>query len=217
MYRLFQKGREPFSSYSHFLGAVGSGIGLLIILFHCLINQDVTVKTAISTLLFCLSLIALYTSSSVYHFSLQGEEILLKLKKLDHAMIYILIAGSYTPVILKYMPEPRSFMFLGIIWLIAILGIVVKLLWINAPRFIGTILYLGLGWAILADVQVLLSMPTLAIILLAAGGISYTIGGVIYILKWPNPSKTVGFHELFHIFVLGGSLFHFLMVYLFVI
>ena len=167
--------------------------------------------------MFCLSLIALYSASSAYHFSGRGEAVVRRLKKLDHSMIYVLIAGSYTPIILKFMPAPRCFVFLGVIWLIALTGIAVKLLWIDAPRLIGTALYLALGWAIAFDFGVVLSMPSPAVELLAAGGLSYTVGGIIYILKKPNFSRLLGFHELFHLFVIAGSVCHYLMVMLYVL
>ena len=168
-------------------------------------------------LVFCLSLISLYSASSVYHFSGRGEAVLRRLKKLDHSMIYVLIAGSYTPIILKFMPAPRSYIFLGVIWLIALTGIAIKLLWIDAPRLIGTALYLALGWAIAFDFGVVLSMPAPAIALLAAGGLAYTVGGVIYIAKKPNLGLMIGFHELFHLFVIVGSVCHYLMVFLYVL
>ena len=145
------------------------------------------------------------------------RQLLRRLKKLDHSMIYVLIAGSYTPIILKFMPAPRSYVFLGVIWLIALTGIAIKLLWIDAPRLIGTALYLALGWAIAFDFGVVLSMPAPAIALLAAGGLSYTVGGVIYIAKKPNLGKMIGFHELFHLFVIVGSVCHYLMVFLYVL
>ena len=140
-----------------------------------------------------------------------------RLKKLDHSMIYVLIAGSYTPIVLRYMPAPRSYVFLSVIWMIALAGIAVKLLWIDAPRLLGTALYLALGWAIAFDFGVVLSMPVPAILLLAAGGIAYTIGGVIYIAKKPNLGPMLGFHELFHLFVIAGSIFHYFMVFLYVL
>ena len=143
--------------------------------------------------------------------------LLRRLKKLDHSMIYVLIAGSYTPIILKFMPAPRSYIFLGVIWLIALTGIAIKLLWIDAPRLIGTALYLALGWAIAFDFGVVLSMPAPAIALLAAGGLAYTVGGVIYIAKKPNLGLMIGFHELFHLFVIVGSVCHYLMVFLYVL
>ena len=175
------------------------------------------VAAGAAAVVFCLSLIALYSASSVYHFSGRGEAVLRRLKKLDHSMIYVLIAGSYTPIILKFMPAPRSYVFLGVIWLIALTGIAIKLLWIDAPRLIGTALYLALGWAIAFDFGVVLSMPAPAIALLAAGGLSYTVGGVIYIAKKPNLGKMIGFHELFHLFVIVGSVCHYLMVFLYVL
>ncbi len=172
MPRAFLKAREPFSSYSHFIGAVLSGAGLFVLLVRLLFDPSVTGSLAAAAVVFCLSLIALYSASSVYHFSGRGEAVLRRLKKLDHSMIYVLIAGSYTPIILKFMPAPRSYVFLGVIWLIALTGIAIKLLWIDAPRLIGTALYLALGWAIAFDFGVVLSMPVPAIALLAAGGLS---------------------------------------------
>ena len=224
MPRAFLKARDPFSCYSHFVGAVLSVSGLLILLLRLLFDPDISGQLAGAAVVFVstlgvnvTSLIALYSASSVYHFSLRGEAVLRRLKKLDHSMIYVLIAGSYTPIILKFMPAPRSFLFLGVIWLIALTGIAVKLLWIDAPRLIGTALYLALGWAIAFDFGVVLSMPSPAIALLAAGGLAYTAGGIIYISKRPNFSTLLGFHELFHLFVIVGSICHYLMVMLYVL
>lgn len=217
MPRAFLKAREPFSCYSHFVGAVLSAVGLFALLVRLLVQPDISGQLAGAAAVFCLSLIALYSASSAYHFSGRGEAVVRRLKKLDHSMIYVLIAGSYTPIILKFMPAPRCFVFLGVIWLIALTGIAVKLLWIDAPRFIGTALYLALGWAIAFDFGVVLSMPSPAVELLAAGGLSYTVGGIIYILKKPNFSRLLGFHELFHLFVIAGSVCHYLMVMLYVL
>nr|WP_302656496.1 hemolysin III family protein [uncultured Agathobaculum sp.] len=217
MPRAFLKAREPFSCYSHFVGAVLSAVGLFALLVRLLVQPDISGQLAGAAVVFCLSLIALYSASSAYHFSERGEAVVRRLKKLDHSMIYVLIAGSYTPIILKFMPAPRCFVFLGVIWLIALTGIAVKLLWIDAPRLIGTALYLALGWAIAFDFGVVLSMPSPAVELLAAGGLSYTVGGIIYILKKPNFSRLLGFHELFHLFVIAGSVCHYLMVMLYVL
>ena len=217
MPRVFLRAREPFSSYSHFVGAVLSGVGLFAMLLRVLLDDAVSGLLGAAAVVFCLSLIALYSASSIYHYSGRGEAVLRRLKKLDHSMIYVLIAGSYTPVVLRYMPAPRSCLFLGAIWLIALTGIAVKLLWIDAPRLLGTALYLALGWAVVVDFGVVLSMPAPAIALLAAGGLSYTAGGVIYIAKRPNLGRTLGFHELFHLFVIAGSLCHYIMVFLYVL
>lgn len=216
MPRIFLKAREPFSSYSHFVGAVLSGIGLFAVLMRLIWDHSVSGAIAVAAVVFCCSLIALYAASSVYHYSRRGEKVIRRLKKLDHSMIYVLIAGSYTPIVLRFMPRPDCFVFLGIIWLIAVCGIAVKLLWIDAPRLLGTVLYLALGWAIAFDFDVVLSMPAPAIALLAAGGLSYTIGGIVYILKKPNLGSVLGFHELFHLFVILGSVCHFIMVFCYV-
>ena len=214
MPKLFAKAREPFSSYSHLIGAVLSGTCLLAMMIHIGLC-GASVRTAVSVMVFGLSLIGLYTASSVYHFSLRSEQIIRRLKKIDHSMIYVLIAGSYTPVLLKFMAAPRSIYFTIAIWAVALFGITVKLLWIDAPRMIGTALYLVLGWAIMVDFGTILRLPAPAVALLAAGGICYTLGGIVYIVKKPNIG--IGFHELFHLFVIGGSAFHFLMVFLYVL
>lgn len=213
---IFQRAREPFSSYSHFMGAVGAAVGLVIMLARA-VSQRAAPATGISVALFCLSLIALYSASAVYHYSMRGEQVVRLLKKLDHSMIYVLIAGSYTPVVLRYMKMPDAWIFLAVIWGIAVVGIAIKLLWLDAPRLPGTILYLAMGWAVVFRFDVVLAMPAPAITLLAIGGISYTIGGIVYILKRPNLSHIVGFHELFHLFVLAGSVAHYLMVFLYVL
>ena len=217
MPRVFLRAREPFSSYSHFVGAVLSGIGLFAMLLRLMLDDTVSGQLAVAAVVFCLSLIALYSASSIYHFSGRVEAVLRRLKRLDHSMIYVLIAGSYTPIVLRYMPAPRSYLFLGAIWLIALSGIAIKLLWIDAPRLLGTALYLALGWAIALDFGVVLSMPAPAIFLLAAGGLSYTVGGIVYITKKPNIGAVLGFHELFHLFVIAGSLCHYLMVFWYVL
>ena len=217
MPRVFQKAREPFSSYSHFVGAVLSGLGLLIVLVRLLFGSAVSGSLAAAAVIFCLSLIALYSASSVYHFSEKGEAVVRRLKKLDHSMIYVLIAGSYTPILLRYMPSPRCYVFLGAVWLVALAGIAVKLLWIDAPRLIGTALYLAVSGKMAYDFGAVLSMPVPAIALLAAGGLSYTVGGIIYMAKKPNLGPLIGFHELFHLFVIVGSLCHYAMVFWYVL
>ncbi len=217
MLQVFKKARDPFSSYSHFVGAVLSGAGLFAIIMRLLFSGDIPAKMGAASVVFCLSLIALYSASSAYHFSLREGDALKKLKKLDHSMIYVLIAGSYTPITLKFMPAPRSYIFLGVIWSMALAGIFIKLLWIDAPRGLGTALYLFLGWAVVFQFSAVLAMPVPAIALLAVGGFSYTIGGIIYLIKKPNLGETLGFHEVFHLFVIAGSIFHYIMIFMYVL
>ena len=132
-------------------------------------------------------------------------------------MIYVLIAGSYTPICLKFMEGMHGILFVCGVWAVALCGILVKLCWMNAPRALYTGFYLLMGWAIVFDWKALELIPAGAIALLLAGGISYSIGAVFYILKKPNPSPTFGFHELFHVFILLGTFFHFLAVVFYVV
>ena len=131
-------------------------------------------------------------------------------------MIYVLIAGSYTPILLKFMAQREGLIFVSVMWLCAAVGVVIKLCWFNAPRWLQTVLYIAMGWAVLFDISIFKEMSGIALFLLAAGGISYTIGGIIYIVKKPNVSVKFGFHELFHIFILIGSAFHYLLVLFYV-
>ena len=176
-------------------------------------------QTIIGITVFGLSSISLYSASCIYHYYNASEDnkIKLILRKLDHSMIYVLIAGTYTPICLSYLEFPHSLYFLIAIWLIAIIGIIIKLFWMRAPRFVSTIFYLLMGWALIFDLPAFSDVPLGCFGLIAAGGISYSIGAVIYILKKPNWFKNFGFHELFHIFVMVGSAFHFLAVIIYIL
>lgn len=209
--------RDPVSSLTHFLGAVASVLGLCLLLIKSLTRAEVSAVAAVSAGLFGLSLIALYTASAVYHFVHVSPKGLLVLRKLDHSMIFVLIAGTYTPIMLNYLVPPRNVWFTVFIWAFALCGIVMKLCWFGAPRWLQTAMYLIMGWAVLADVSVFTRMSGGAIAMLILGGLSYTAGGIIYMIKKPNISSGFGFHELFHVFVLLGSAFHFVLVYLYVV
>ena len=210
------KARDPISSVTHLYGAILSGVATILLLYKTIAISQISLQNILSSLLFGASLIALYTASAVYHFSNGNSKTLMILRKLDHAMIYVLIAGTYTPILLCYLPAPNNWIFTTVMWGCAAGGILMKLFWFSAPRWLQTMLYIVMGWAILFDFSAVKAMSPGAIALLVAGGVSYTIGGVIYMLKKPNFSPQFGFHELFHIFVLFGSLFHFFMVFFYV-
>lgn len=216
MSQYFAKAREPMSSFTHLIGAIFFAAASIVLVMKTVLQPHWSAKVLVGVILFGVSLIALYAASSVYHFSNGSARKLLVLRKLDHAMIYVLIAGTYTPILLQYMTGGKGWMFVVGIWACAILGIIIKLCWFSAPRWLQTVLYIAMGWAVLFDISVLQAMSGAAVGLLAAGGISYTVGAVIYIFKKPNISPAFGFHELFHIFVLLGSLFHFIMIFFFV-
>lgn len=216
MYHLFSKAREPMNSYTHFLGVLFA-IVAAVLLLSLTIGVNFTATTLASVLIFCLSMVLLYGASSWYHYSNGTEKVLARLRKLDHAMIYVLIAGSYTPICLKYMGGNKGILFSLVLWLVALIGSIVKLCWMSAPRWLSTAFYLLMGWSILFDWHSLTLLPSGAVALLLCEGISYSIGAVCYIIKKPNISKIFGFHEIFHLFILLGTLFHFLTVLLYVV
>ena len=216
MISIFKKAYDPISSYTHFLGAIFSVFGLFLYLMLGF-KSETTIIDMVGCVIFGLSLILLYSASSVYHFFSGDEKVNTILRKLDHAMIYVLIVGTYTPVTLAFVEFNHAIVFLSILWFVAFVGIIIKLLWMNAPRFISTLIYLALGWAIIFDMKAFYLIPMNCLILIAIGGISYSIGAIIYILKKPNISIYFGFHEVFHIFVMLGSFMHYIAIMLFVI
>ena len=213
----FYRAREPVNSFTHFVGAALSVLGTFLLVFGALGGPAFSVRMLAGGLVFGLSLVALYSASSLYHYVNCPARILMRLRKLDHAMIYVLIAGTYTPVFMGF-SQGRSGLRLCLgMWGIALAGIVMKVVWMDAPRWLSTLLYVAMGWALVFDPAILRSMPAGCLALMAAGGVAYTVGAVIYGLKKPNLSVRLGFHELFHLFVLLGSLLHFLAVYLYLI
>ena len=143
------------------------------------------------------------------------------LKKIDHMMISVLIAGSYTPICLLVLGGRMGWILLAIVWGFAIAGILIKAFWVFCPKWVSSVLYIGMGWTcVLAFTQLLNSLSPAAFGWLLAGGIIYTVGGVIYALKLPifnSKHKNFGSHEIFHLFVMGGSLCHFVVMYAFVL
>ncbi len=216
MMSMFEKACDPISSYTHFIGACLSLFGLFLFIIFGII-LDSSLIAIIGSVIFGISLILLYSSSSIYHFFNGKESIKKLLRKLDHAMIYILIVGTYTPITLAFVEMKHAVLFLTVIWSVAIVGIIIKLFWINAPRILSTLIYLILGWAIVFDIGAFTAVPFNCLMLIAAGGVSYSIGAIIYIMKKPNFSDTFGFHELFHIFVMIGSFMHYLAILIFVL
>ena len=216
MPKFFWKAKDPISSYTHFLGAVFAVIGTILLIVKTAMNPESNIWHVLSVVIFAISLIALYSASSIYHFVNFSDAANFRLRKLDHSMIFVLIAGTYTPLIYNLFRQPMATYFTIVMWVIAFIGILLKVFFFRAPRWLSTILYIAMGWAIVVDLPAVAALGPVGIALLVAGGIAYTAGGVIYIIKKPNFSKNFGFHEFFHIFVLLGSLCHFFCVYYFV-
>ena len=215
---IIDRAMDRVSCLTHLIGAIFSFLMLFVMIIMAKICKSDLVSL-IGAIVFGVSSIALYSASSMYHYYSGDNNNKIKhfLRKLDHSMIYVLIAGTYTPICLKYLSYPHSIYFLSVIWFIAIVGIIIKLFWLNAPRFISTAFYLLMGWALIFDFQAFNKVPLGCFGLIAVGGISYTVGAIIYIVKKPNWFSNFGFHELFHIFVMIGSLFHFLAVIIYVL
>ena len=211
--------REPINALTHLIGAILSVFALIamIIKVTTLDNPTIIVLSAIIT--FGISMILLYATSATYHMVISSDKVLKFLQRLDHSMIFVLIAGTYTPFCLIALDGKSGWILFSIITLIAICGIVFKLAWFNCPRILSTSIYIIMGWmAIFVFKPLFIYLSIEGLILLIVGGILYTIGGVIYALK-PKCLyfKYLGFHEIFHIFIMLGSLCHFLCIYLYVI
>ena len=162
----------------------------------------------------------LYAASTTYHTFDISPKINKVLRKIDHMMIFILIAGTYTPVCMVVLGDRTGWMLLALVWTIAIVGITIKACWITCPKWFSSILYIAMGWVcILAFSKIVKALPSAAFGWLLTGGVIYTVGGVIYALKLPifnSKHQNFGSHEIFHLFVMGGSLCHYIMMYQFV-
>ncbi|MBF7096962.1 PAQR family membrane homeostasis protein TrhA [Alkalibacter mobilis] len=209
--------REPINTITHFAGFVLSIIGFIYLMIKSI--MDFNSLNILSTVIFSAGLIGLYFASFYYHGKIAEEKILVRLRKLDHVMIFFLIAATYTPVCLITLQGQIGYILLGIIWGLAIVGMIIKMFFINVPRWISTGLYLFLGWASISVIKPLFSkMPLPGFLLLVAGGLFYTFGAIIYGTKSEKIRvANFGYHEIFHIFILLGSLSHYLMVSLFII
>ncbi|HYF81591.1 MAG TPA: hemolysin III family protein [Clostridia bacterium] len=211
------KVKDPVSGFSHLVGAILSAIGLYYLVRYAAANG--TVWHIVSFSIFGTSLILLYTASTLYHLLVVSERGSVILRKIDHMMIYVLIAGTYTPMCLIPLRGSWGWSILISIWGIAMVGIILKILWFNAPRWLYTLFYLVMGWLIvIAFAPLVRTMPVGAMLWLVAGGLLYTVGAIIYGTKWPRfKSKVFGFHEVFHIFVLYGSFCHFWLMFRYVL
>lgn len=209
--------KDPGSAITHFIGMMMAIFASTPLLIKAARQPDKIHIIALG--IFITSMILLYAASTLYHTLDLSEKANKILKKVDHMMIFVLIAGSYTPICLIALPQPLGARLLSLVWGIAIVGIVVKLFWITCPKWFSSMLYIGMGWTcVLAFTQLLNSLPKAAFGWLLAGGIIYTIGGIIYALKLPifnAKHKYFGSHEIFHLFVMGGSICHFIVMYVF--
>lgn len=201
---------EKVAAYSH--GATVPFFVFGTILFFIIGAGNVGIQ--IASILYSVSGIFLFSSSFLYHAHKRQENTQTLWRKLDHTAIFFLIAGTYTPICYLYLDGTMRWSILGAQWGLVLAGTIFKFIFINAPRYIGTLIYVLMGWIVLVPITTLIdTMPANVLSLLFAGGIMYTIGAVIYGFKWPNPKPGFfGFHEIFHVFVSVGALLHFAMI-----
>ena len=210
--------KDPGSAITHFIGMMMAVFASTPLLIKAARQPDKIHMIALG--IFITSMILLYAASTLYHTLDLSENANKRLKKMDHMMIFVLIAGTYTPICIIALPQPVGMQLFTLVWGIALLGIVVKMFWVTCPKWFSTLLYISMGWiCVLAFTQLLNSLPAAAFGWLLAGGIIYTIGGIIYALKLPifnSKHRYFGSHEIFHLFVMGGSVCHFIVMYVFV-
>ncbi|MEO7104322.1 MAG: hemolysin III family protein [Gemmatimonadaceae bacterium] len=201
--------REPVNALTHLLGAVAAAAGMIVLLVNGAENNSA--RQVVAFAIFGASLVMLYTTSGIYHSLNVSEHALEKLRRLDHIMIYVLIAGTYTPLCLVLLQGRLGIALLVAVWAIAVTGVVQKIVWMRAPRWFSTVLYLGMGWAgMFVARPVLQAAPAGFLAWIIAGGIFYTVGAVVYAVRRPNPIPGVfGFHEIWHLFVMAGSFSHY--------
>ena len=210
--------REPGSALTHFAGAILAIFAAFPLLIKAAIRGNALTVTAMAV--FMSSMFLLYCASTLYHsISLTGAA-LKKFRKMDHMMIFVLIAGSYTPVCMLSLEQKKGRMLLFAIWGLALTGMAFKAFWITCPKWLSSIIYIGMGWTcvfVFGDLLEVLSAGAFGWLL--AGGIIYTAGGLVYALKIPlfSAKKYFGNHELFHLFVLGGSICHFICMFCYLV
>ena len=199
---------ERFNGISHLIGAVAALAGTLVLIVLASLKGDPWKIVGFSV--YGASLVALYTFSTLYH-SLRGPAKAL-FRKLDHGAIYLLIAGPYTPFVLVTLRDTIGWVIFGVVWFLALVGIVYDSLPQKRPRIVPVIIYLVMGWLALFIVKPLMhALPSAAIIGLVLGGVFYTVGIVFYAL-----SKVRHFHGIWHLFVLAGSVSHYVTILMFV-
>lgn len=207
------KVRDLVSGLTHCIGAILSLAGLVVLIVFAAIWGDAF--DVVSFTIFGTALFLLYLFSTLYHWLNISEKGIIVFKKFDHIMIYIVIAASYTPICLGPLRGAWGWSIFGVIWGFAILGTILTAIWIKAPRWLTTSIYIAMGWVVLIAIYPLLKVFKNANMLyslswLVLGGIFYTIGGLIYGFKWPKLNfKYWGFHEIFHVFVMIGSACHY--------
>ena len=207
---MLKKLREPVNSLTHWVGAILALAGLIALL---IVGWGTPIKV-VSLIIYGASLIFLFSASATYHMVRVKDKALEIFRKIDHSAIFCLIAGTYTPFCLNAFTGFWKWGMLTIIWSLAIIGIVIKIFIIRSPRWLNAVIYVAMGWLCVgASGQLLAVLPAWVLVWLIIGGVTYTLGAVVYSTKMFNFIPGVfGFHEVWHIFVLLAAAAHFVAV-----
>ncbi|MFA1819131.1 hemolysin III family protein [Virgibacillus oceani] len=210
--------REPVNGFTHLFGAIMAFAGLLALVTKATAVTGSAVAI-MSVIIFGVSMILLYAASATYHMVVADDKVIAFLRRIDHSMIFVLIAGTYAPLCLISLSGTTGWILFTVISIIALAGVTFKLVWFHAPRWLSTALYVLMGWIVIffsAELAPIIGTGGMTFLIL--GGMVYTIGALIY---WLKPKfmtfKHFGYHEIFHIFILIGSLFHFVSIYFYVL
>lgn len=211
--------REPINALTHLVGAILALFGLIALIVKAITTTNSGLVTT-AVIIFGISMILLYSASATYHMVIARERVIAFLRKIDHSMIFVLIAGTYTPFcLITLQGTTLGWVLFFVVNGLAILGVTFKLTWFHSPRWLSTGIYLGMGWLVIfftGELAPALGVGGMTFLIL--GGLFYTIGGIIYGFK-PKflTFRNWGFHEIFHIFIMFGSLFHFICIYFYVL
>ena len=207
--------KDPGSALTHLIAMIAA-----ILCAYPLISKSVlsgNPSAVVSMSIFICSMILLYGASTIYHSFDISRRVNLLLRRIDHSMIFVLIAGSYTPVCLLVLHPAKGIPLLIFMWAAAATGILVKIIFINCPHWFSSVIYIAMGWTCVFVFKPLLTtLPSAAFLWLLAGGLIYTAGGILYGLKlkiFDRLPENFGSHEIFHLFIMGGSFCHFVFMY----
>ena len=199
---------------SGLIHAIGVGLSIAaLVLLVVFAARDATARHVVSFAIYGASLILLYSASTCLHWFSVGPRTEAVFEKLDHIMIFVLIAGTYTPICLIAIRGGLGWTLFGMVWGITLFGVFMKIFWMSAPKWLSTGLYLAMGWmGVIAVIPIAEVLTTMGIIWLVIGGVCYSGGAVIFYKEKPNLASWFNFHDLWHILVLAGSISHWFMM-----
>jgi hemolysin III len=208
--------RDPVSGLTHFIGFILAIIGTVFLIMKGASRGGAVHVTAFS--IFGAGMIMIYLASTLYHWLPLGEKGVALMRRVDHMAIFFIIAASYTPICLIALKGAWGISILVSVWSFALMGLAIKVFWMNAPRWLSTALYLLMGWlCVVAIWPLIVNLEAGALAWLVAGGIFYSVGAVIYAVKRPDPFPRIfGFHEIFHVLVMMGTASHFVLMYVYI-